>query len=101
MCIGIPMRIVESDEMSALCERLAETGREKRRFSLLLIGPQPVGTYVLTHLDTAIRVLDEDEARQIEAALEALAAALRGEDTDRYFEDLANREPQLPPHLRG
>ncbi len=96
MCIGIPMRIVEADEMSALCER----GEERRRVSLLLLGPQPVGAFVLVHIDTAVRVLDEEEAGLIEQALQGLAAALRGENIDRHFADLIGREPQLPEHLR-
>jgi hydrogenase expression/formation protein HypC len=101
MCIGIPMRVVESDETGALCEGLSEGLGERRRLSLLLLGTQPPGTYVLAYLDTAVRVLDEEEAKRIDAALDALGAALRGEETDRFFEDLINREPQLPPHLRG
>jgi hydrogenase expression/formation protein HypC len=90
------MRIVEADEMSALCER----GEERRRVSLLLLGPQPVGAFVLVHIDTAVRVLDEEEAGLIEQALQGLAAALRGENIDRHFADLIGREPQLPEHLR-
>ena len=76
MCLGVPMRIIEGDEMSALCVR----GDEQRRVSLLLIGPQPVGTQVLVHIDTAVRLLEADEAALIDRALDGLAAAMRGED---------------------
>ncbi|WP_298428362.1 HypC/HybG/HupF family hydrogenase formation chaperone [Rhodoblastus sp.] len=96
MCLGIPMTIIEGDEISALCER----GDEKRRVSLLLIGAQPVGTKVLVHIDSAIRTLDEDEAAQLDRALDGLAAALRGEDFEHAFADLIERGPQLPDHLR-
>jgi hydrogenase expression/formation protein HypC len=96
MCLGIPMTIIEGDEISALCER----GDEKRRVSLLLIGSQPVGTKVLVHIDSAIRTLDEDEAAQLDRALDGLAAALRGEDFEHAFADLIERGPQLPDHLR-
>lgn len=96
MCLGIPMIIIEGDEISALCER----GDEKRRVSLLLIGAQPVGTKVLVHIDSAIRTLDEDEAAQLDRALDGLAAALRGEDFEHAFADLIERGPQLPDHLR-
>ena len=58
MCLGVPMSIVEGDDISALCQR----GDEQRRVSLLLVGAQPVGTQVLVHIDTAVRVLDADEA---------------------------------------
>jgi hydrogenase expression/formation protein HypC len=96
MCLGVPMCIIEGDEMSALCVR----GDEQRRVSLLLIGPQPVGTQVLVHIDTAVRLLEADEAALIDRALDGLAAAMRGEDFESAFADLLNREPQLPEHLR-
>ncbi len=96
MCLGVPMRIVEGDEISALCQR----GEETRRVSMLLIGAQPPGTQVLIHIDSAIRVLDAKEAQQIEDALRGLAAAMRGEDFESMFADLIDREPQLPEHLR-
>jgi hydrogenase expression/formation protein HypC len=97
MCLGIPMRILEGDDITALCE----AGGERRRVSLLLIGEQKPGTLVLVHIDTAIRVLDEAEAVQIEAALAALAAVERGEAVEEYFADLVGREPELPAFLRG
>jgi hydrogenase expression/formation protein HypC len=90
------MLIVEGDELSALCQRGAET----RRVSTLLIGAQQPGTQVLIHIDTAIRVLEADEARLIEDALQGLEAAMRGEDFESLFADLIDREPQLPEHLR-
>lgn len=96
MCVGLPMSIVEGDEMSALCQR----GDERRRVSMLLIGPQPVGTQVLVHIDTAVRVLDAEEAILIDRALDGLAAAMRGEEFESLFADLSEREPQLPEHLR-
>ncbi len=96
MCLGVPMRIVEGDEVSALCQR----GEEIRRVSTLLIGAQQPGTHVLIHIDTAIRVLGADEARLIENALVGLDAALRGEEFESLFADLIDREPQLPEHLR-
>jgi hydrogenase expression/formation protein HypC len=96
MCLGVPMRVVEGDEISALCRR----GEETRRVSMLLLGPQAPGTHVLVHIDTAIRTLDAEEARQIDDALRGLEAAMRGESFDDHFADLINREPQLPEHLR-
>ncbi len=96
MCLGVPMTIVESGEFSALCQR----GDEQRRVSLLLIGPQQVGTRILVHIDSAIRPLDDEEAAQLDQALNGLAAALRGENFDSAFADLIEREPQLPEYLR-
>jgi hydrogenase expression/formation protein HypC len=97
MCVGIPMRIVEIGDGVATCE-----GRGRReRINVMLIGAQPVGTWVLAFRGAALRVLDADEAAQMNAALDALAVALAGgTDFDAYFADLVDREPQLPEHLR-
>lgn len=96
MCLGLPMTIVETDGVSALCEFRGE----RRRVSILLLPDLPVGSKVLVHIDTAIRLLDEAEARLIAEAIEGLTAVLGGEDCDRFFADLIEREPQLPEHLR-
>lgn len=96
MCLGIPMTIIEGGEFWALCER----GDERRQVSLLLIGPQPIGTKILVHIDSAIRTMDADEAAQLDRALDGLAAALRGEDFEQAFADLIERGPELPEHLR-
>jgi hydrogenase expression/formation protein HypC len=90
------MRIVECNDVSALCQR----GEESRRVSTMLIGEQQVGTQVLVHIDTAIRVLDEDEARLIDDALHGLEAAMRGQDFESHFAELIDRVPELPAHLR-
>lgn len=96
MCLGIPMTVVDGDDVSALCAR----GDERRRVSMMLIGTQPVGTVVLVHIDSAVRVLEREEARLIDDALAGLEAAMEGRDFDHLFADLIDREPQLPEHLR-
>lgn len=97
MCLGIPMRVVTSDAAGALVRR--QDG-EERTVSLMLVGPQPVGTPLLVHLDTAIRVLREDEVPLLENALKALEAAANGESFEHLVQDLVDRVPELPPHLR-
>ena len=97
MCIGIPMRVVEGDDITALCERRGVL----HRVSMLLVGALPPGAHVLVHLDSAVRALDAHEARLIDDALEGLAAALEGRDVDSHFADLVEREPELPAHLRA
>ena len=67
---------------------------------MMLVGAQPPGTFVLTHLNSAIRVLEADDARLIDDALDALALAAEGGDVDHLFADLVGREPELPAHLR-
>jgi hydrogenase expression/formation protein HypC len=97
MCLGIPMTVTESGDFSALCTR----GDETRRVSMMLVGFQPTGTRVLVHIDTAVRVLDAEEADQIDRALQGLAAAMNGQAFDHLFQDLIDREPELPAHLRA
>ena len=96
MCIGLPMTIVARDGATALCERRGE----QRRVSVMLLDDPPVGAAVLVFIDTAVRLLDPEEARRIDAALDGLAAALDGRDFDHLFVDLVDREPQLPEFLR-
>ena len=70
MCIGIPMQVIEAGEFSALCR--GSTGTEQ--VDLILVGPQPEGSWLLVFLGTA---------------LEALSAVARGEtDVDQFFPDL-------------
>jgi hydrogenase expression/formation protein HypC len=96
MCVGIPMRVVESDGFTALCE-----GRGRReRISLLLTGDVAPGQWLLSALDTARHVLDEKQAQQLNSALDALESLQTGAaDFDAYFSDLVSREPTVPDGL--
>lgn len=112
MCLGLPMQVIRVERLVASCARYVSTlgtteGSARsaieeplQRISLALVGKQIIGAWLLVHIDAAVRVLDEDEARSIGEALAGLEAALRGEDADAFFPDLAGREPTLPPHLR-
>jgi hydrogenase expression/formation protein HypC len=98
MCIGLPMRVIESGEFYALCERRGETHRIDTR----LIGPQPAGTWLLVFLDAAREVLSPERAAEIDDALQILEIAMAGGALPAgMFDDLLNREPQLPEHLRA
>jgi hydrogenase expression/formation protein HypC len=99
MCLGVPMQVIEPSGGMAWCE-----GRgERALIDLTLVGPQPAGTWVLTHLGAAREVLTPQAAQSLNAALDALAAALAGdrERVDAAFADLVGREPALPDHLRA
>ena len=98
MCIGVPMQLVATAAGRAVGE-----GRGQREsLDLMLVGEQPLGTWVLAFCGAARRVLSEDEARQTNAALDALEAVLAGEcDVNVHFADLVEREPALPEHLKG
>lgn len=96
MCLGVPMRVVESDGYVAVVERRAE----RRRVSLLLVGDVAVGTPLLVLSGNAVRVLDEAEVPLIDDALDALEKALSGQPLTGHFADLEAREPELPLHLQ-
>ncbi len=98
MCIGVPMQVVAAGTGRAQCE-----GRGQRELlDLMLVGEQPVGTWVLAFRGAAMRVMSADEARATNGALDALEAVLAGEsDISAHFADLVDREPTLPDHLKG
>ncbi len=99
MCIGIPMQVMEpAGTGSAWC-----VGRDGRQLiDLSLVGPQPPGTWILAFIGAAREVMTPEAAARTDAAIDALAAALKGDTAsiDAAFADLVNREPQLPDHLR-
>lgn len=97
MCIGVPMQLVADGTSRATC-----VGRGQREaLDLMLVGPQPAGTWVLAFRGAAMRVMTADEARQTDAALDALEGVLAGDgNVDAHFADLVDREPVLPDHLK-
>ena len=96
MCIGIPMQITSIEAGHAWCEGMGE----RKRIDTLLTGEQPVGTWVLTFMDSAREVLSEEDAQHITNAVQAVNLAMQGEtDVEYLFADLVNREPQLPDFL--
>lgn len=97
MCIGIPMQVISCTPFEAVCERHGVV----QTISVMLIGEQPPGAWILTHLGSAMRALDETEAHMINDALTGLSEAVEGRAFDALFADLIGREPELPPHLRG
>jgi hydrogenase assembly chaperone HypC/HupF len=84
MCIGVPMVVIETDGLIALCQ-----GRgESRRVNVMLVDSVEPGCWVLTSSGNARRLLDPEEAALINEALDALAAALNGESLEGYFADI-------------
>ncbi len=84
MCIGTPVQVVEAGEFMALCR--GRNGEEQ--VNTMLIGPQPVGTWVLNFLGSARQILSAEEALQIDQALDGLTAIMEGAkaiDVDHYF----------------
>lgn len=95
MCVGIPLRILTTDGLSAV----ASDGTRTETIDLSLTGPQPPGTWILTFLGAAREVLTEDEAEKIGAALRGLERLMIGGALGDAFADLEERGPILPPHL--
>ena len=97
MCIGVPMQVVAVEAGAAWCEGMGE----RRRVDMLLVGEQPVGSWLLVFLNTAREVIDEAQARRTADALRAVQLALQGETrVEHLFADLIEREPELPAFLR-
>ncbi len=87
MCVGVPLQIVETGEFVALGR--GRNGDEP--VNMMLIGPQPEGTWVLNFLGSAREVLSEQDALNINKALDGLSAIMAGEtdiDVDSYFPGL-------------
>lgn len=98
MCIGIPMQIIEQRGESAVC---VYRGQESL-IDMMLIGEQPVGSWILVFLDTAREAISAQKAQQIADALEAMRLAMQGETRiDHLFADLVGREPTLPAFLQS
>lgn len=97
MCIGLPMQVIAIEPGHAICVGMGET----RRVDTWLIDEPSAGDWLLVFVDSAREKLDPERAHQIGDALHAASLAVAGEtDLDRWFPDLANREPQLPDFLK-
>jgi len=102
MCIGVPMRVILATSGFAKCEAMGEC----REIDMRLVGDQPEGTWVLVFLDAAREVITSEHASLVNSALAALKLAVgcaeqTAADLDHLFPDLANREPELPAHLKS
>lgn len=87
MCVGVPVKIIEAGDFVQKAE--GKNGIEE--VNMMLLGAQPVGTWVLNYLGSAREVLTEDEAQKINRALDGLSAIMNGEeeiDVDHYFPDI-------------
>ena len=63
MCLAIPSRVVEIDEISKTA--IVETFGVKRKVSTMLLNePLQVGDYVLVHVGFAMEKIDHEEAKK-------------------------------------
>ncbi|MFM2486889.1 HypC/HybG/HupF family hydrogenase formation chaperone [Celerinatantimonas yamalensis] len=78
MCIGIPAQIIQWDKCQPHLANVA-VGGAVREVDLSLIGAldeqghSRVGQWVLVHVGFAMSILDEQEAQQTLAALQAMS----------------------------
>lgn len=87
MCLSIPMRVVSWEGQGEFA--WVERAGRRESVNMMLIGPQPVGTWVLTSLGLARETVEPEQLARIEDALAALDAALAGDyDPALHFRDL-------------
>ena len=72
MCLAIPMRLTERDEMSGV----VELDGIRREISLMLLPEAEVGQHVLVHAGYAIGTVNEEEAAQTLELLREYADAM-------------------------
>jgi len=87
MCIALPMQVVRAGELTALCR--GRNGEEE--VNMLMVGAQPEGTWVLNFLGWARDVISDEQAREIDLALDGLQEIMEGAesiDVDRHFPGL-------------
>ena len=99
MCLAIPMRVLRAGTGIARC---VDRHGVVTDIDLALVGPVDAQAWVLTFQRTAREIIDPERAAEIDRALGALEAALRGDPVafDEAFPDLVGREPTLPDFLR-
>lgn len=71
MCLAIPMKLIERDEIQGT----VEVDGVRREVSLILLDDARVGEYLLIHAGYAIGRVDEAEAMETLALLRAVADA--------------------------
>ncbi len=103
MCLSIPLQLVSLEDENgdfAIAERRQGGALRRERINMMLLGPQPLGTWILASLGLAKEVLDEHERALIEDALAALGASIAGNyDASKHFSDLrtpTNTRSRLP-----
>ncbi len=87
MCLSIPKQVVawEGEGDFAWVER----NGQREFLNMMLLGPQPVGTWVLTSMGLAKEVVEPEQLALIEEALTALAASLDGDyEASQYFQEM-------------
>ena len=69
MCLAVPARIVEREDMLAT----VDVGGVQRQVSMLLLPEAQIGDYVLIHAGFAMQQIDEEEAKLTWSLLQEMA----------------------------
>ncbi len=72
MCLGIPGKVVETYEEHDVLMGKVDFGGVSKQICLSMTPDVQEGQYVIVHVGFALQVIDEAEARQIFAFLEAM-----------------------------
>ena len=96
MCVGTPVQVVQSHEVMSVCR--GRNGMED--VNMLLVGQQPVGTWVISFLGWAREVIDVEQAKDIDLALDGLHQIMDGADAidvPHHFPGLGQTMAEVGP----
>jgi hydrogenase expression/formation protein HypC len=95
--MGIPMQVIAAAGRHALCE-----GRgERRRIGVALVGGVAPGDWLLVFLDDARERIDAARAAEVNAALDLVLGAMRGERHPPAEVDFALPSQMSPEQMRS
>lgn len=73
MCVGVPAKVIEKDEFSAIVEVDGAT----MTVGTIFIDDVKPGDYVIVHAGQAMSIIDEQSAKESLATWKALAGQMR------------------------
>ena len=98
MCIGIPMKVESLPYPGrAVCSGRGQT----ENLDVLMLGDVQIGEWVLAWNGMGTKKITEERARQVDAALDALEAAMNGQtpDVEDAFADIVANTGKFPPNF--
>lgn len=103
MCVAIPHRVVGVHLTATGASADIDVDGKVSRVDTSLLSDVKIGDFILVFRGQALRVVEEDEARQIQAALACVQKVMEGDNRkdqiDEAFSDLVEHPAQLPEHL--
>ena len=79
MCLGIPGRVVEIDELDGVLMGVVDFGGVRKQACLEYVPEVKTGEYVIIHVGFAISRVDEAEAQRTLDVLRAMGDAVESE----------------------